>query len=212
MKGESLSLQTGKDSLTHSLRQKTMEVAKRHKASWVELGRYLQTVFKDKYYREWGFLSFEAYCVKELGIKPATASKLLKSYAFLEKEKPVLADAESSESAGVRNFPSYEAVNLLRLAKANKNLTENDYADFKEALLETGKEPREVRRQMKETLSARQEKDTREAKLARRNSLIKRLVSLLSSARRECENDKLLPGFLLREIEELARKLEAQIE
>src|SRR3989338_8674077 len=85
-----MAVEAGKE----SLRQKTQEAAKRHKASWIELGQFLLTIHKDKLYKEWGYLVFETYCKKELGIKETTAAKLLKSYSFLEKEEPTLASAE----------------------------------------------------------------------------------------------------------------------
>ncbi len=207
-----LTVQTEKSSLKDSLRQQTLRAAKQHKASWVELGQYLHTVFKDKHYRDWGFMSFEAYCMKELGIKQATASKLLKSYHFLEKEEPRLADARLSDEAGPKLFPSYESVNLLRLAKENKKLTPHDYADLREAVVEEAKEPKEIRAQVKKILSEREEKDPREVKRNRRNSLIKRLASLLLSAHREFQSERLLPGSILKQLAELARELEGQIE
>ncbi|MBU3759573.1 MAG: hypothetical protein FGM27_06540, partial [Candidatus Omnitrophica bacterium] len=55
------------DTASDALRQKTIETAKRHKASWIELGQYLFTIHRDKAFKSWGFLSFETYCVKELG-------------------------------------------------------------------------------------------------------------------------------------------------
>ena len=63
------------DSSTETLRQKTLETARRHKASWIELGQYLFSIQKDKLFKQWGFLSFETYCKKELDIKETTAAK-----------------------------------------------------------------------------------------------------------------------------------------
>src|SRR5688500_13719187 len=95
------------------LRQKTLEIAKRHKASWIEFGQYLFTVHKDKLFRDWGFLSFETYCHKELGIKQTTAVKLLRSYQFLEREVPRLVDPKLQQEEEPRKIPNYESVNLL---------------------------------------------------------------------------------------------------
>ena len=161
-----------KDALTETLRAQIVDAAKRHKASWVELGRYLIAVYKDKHYRTWGFMQFDAYCMKELGIKQTTASKLVKSYQFLEKEEPRLVSSQAAETVAPREFPGYEAVNLLRLAKENQKLTPHDYADLRESVMESGKEPKEIRAQMKKILDEREEKDPKDAKRVRRNSLI----------------------------------------
>lgn len=201
-----------KDALTETLRAQAVDAAKRHKASWIELGRYLFSIYKDKYYRSWGFLGFDAYCMKELGIKQTTASKLLKSYQFLEKEEPRLVSSQAAEKVAPREFPSYEAVNLLRLAKENQSITPHDYADLRESVMETGREPKEIRAQVKKILEEREEKDPRELKRSKRNSLLKRLVTMISSAKREFEAESLLPDYLVKQMTDLSAKLEAQIE
>lgn len=204
-----LVVDAGKD----ALRQKTQDAAKRHKASWIELGQYLFTIHKDKLYKEWGYLVFETYCKKELGIKETTAAKLLKSYSFLEKEEPSLASAEHfMEEDAPKAVPHYESVNLLRLAKENKNLTTGDFADLRESVIQHAKEPKEVRAQVKKLLSDREVKDPAEVRRTRRNAAIKRLVTMLSSTKRELESEGLLPAYLIKQISELAAKLEDQIE
>ena len=204
-----LAVEAGKD----ALRQKTQDAAKRHKASWIELGQYLYTIHKDKMFKEWGYLVFETYCKKELGIKETTAAKLLKSYAFLEKEEPSLASTERfMEEDAPKDVPHYESVNLLRLAKENKNLTTNDFADLRESVIRHAKEPKEVRAQVKKLLSDREVKDPAEVRRTRRNTAIKRLVTMLSGTKRVLESEGLLPAYLIKQISELAAKLEDQIE
>ena len=104
------------------LREKVVEVARRHKASWIELGQYLYTIQKNKMYKYWGFLEFDGYCMKELGIRPLTALKMVRSYQFLEREEPKVIESRSGED-NLRKIPSFEAVNILRLARKNKLLT-----------------------------------------------------------------------------------------
>ena len=67
----------------NSLRYHILESAKSFKTSWVELGRSLYSVWKDKLYKEWGYSTMDAYTGKEIGIRKQTAMKLLKSYYFL---------------------------------------------------------------------------------------------------------------------------------
>lgn len=207
-----LALDAKKDSLAESIRKKTLEVARQHKASWIELGQYLNAIYRDKHFKEWGFLSFEAYCMKELGIKQQTASKLIKSYSFLEKEEPRLAKPDFAEEASPKKLPNYEAVNLLRLAKENESITPRDYAELRAAVMEEAREPKEVRSAVKKILEERGGKDPAETRRTRRNGLIRRLVTLLNSAKREFGSEGLLPGAILREMAVLAEKLEGQVE
>lgn len=198
---------------TDSLRQKTLEVAKRHKASWLELGQYLYTIYHDKYYKDWGFLSFEAYCWSELRLKQTTAMKLLKSYYFLEKEEPKFVKQAASSEQSPKEIPSCESVNLLRLVKENKNVSENDYEDLREAVMKKASEPKEVRAQVKKLISENaEEKDPQEVRRAKRNSAIKRMVTFLSSSRRELTSERLLPDHLVKQIDALVKKLQDQLE
>lgn len=196
---------------TDSLREKTLEVAKRHKASWIELGQYLYTIYKDKYYKAWDYLTFEGYCAKELHLKQTTAMKLLKSYYFLEKEKPELVKA-SANGEFPKTVPNYESVNVLRLASGNKNLNASDIHDIRKAVFESGKEPKEVKTQVRRLLSEREEKDPSEIRKDKRNSMIRRLISTLKNSKKELESDQLLPAYLVKQMEELAVKLEDQLE
>ena len=201
------------DPSTEALRKKTLETAQRHKASWIELGQYLFSIQKDKLYKNWGFLSFETYCRKELSIKETTAAKLLKSYFFLEKEEPRLADPErftGEEAPG--NVPHYESVNLLRLAKENKKLTTEDFSDLRQAVISEGREPKEVRAHVKKLLSEREVKDPAVVRRERRNAAIKRLVTMLSNTRLELQSEGLLPDYLIKQINDLAAKLQDQLE
>ena len=194
------------------LRKKTMEIARRHKASWIELGQYLFSIHKDKLFKHWGYLAFETYCKKELGIRDTTASKLLKSYMFLEKEEPRIVKNDFAEDAEPKVIPNYESVNILRLAKNNENITPSDFSELRQSVLSQAREPKEVKAQVKKILSDREIKDPIEQRRSRRNSAIKRIVTVLSMTRRELEAEGLLPDYLLKQIADLSKKLEDQLE
>jgi len=200
------------DPQTDSLRQKTMELARRHKASWIELGRHLYTVHKDKHFKAWGFLSFETYCQKELGIKQQTAAKLLKSYYFLEREEPRYVEPKFPETEAPKKIPDYESVNLLRLARENKKLTPQDFAQIRDSVLSAGKEPKEVRSQVKKILETRNPQEAEEQQAAKRNAALKRLITLLHHAKTDLGKEKLLPAYLLKQMADLEEKLRDQIE
>ena len=194
------------------LRSVTLAAAKQFKTSWIELGQYLFAIHKDKLFKTWGYLSFETYCAKELAFKQTTAAKLIRSYEFLEQEEPRLADAAKVEGVPPANLPNYESVNILRLAKNNERLTPQDIDSLRTAVLEKGRDPQEVRAQMKQILDlkdADQGSDT--LREQRRTAVIKRLASALESARRDMTQEKLLPLYIVKQIEDLKSKLEDQL-
>lgn len=200
-----------------SIRHRILQSAKNFKVSWIDLGQSLYTVWKDKLYREWGYTTFEAYTAKEIGVKKTTALKLLKSYYFLEKEEPVYlqkeqAAAASSQPADVAAVPSYESVNLLRLAKNKKTLDEDEYRELKKDVFESGKDAGEVRRSLTGLMRQREELEPEEARRRKKTALLKRLVSTLRTLKTDIEHSKILPAALVKETASLIAKIEAQIE
>ena len=194
------------------LRIKAVEVAKKHKSSWIELGQYLFSIYKNKLFKEWGYQAFETYCQKELSIKDATASKLIKSYAFLEKEEPRIVKPDFTEEETPKKIPDYEAVNLLRLAKENKNIPTNEFAELRQEVLNEGKEPKDIRAKVKKILEYQKPKDTAEAKDQKRNGVLRRLIGFINSAKTQLEEDDLVPEHVLKQMETLAQKLADQLE
>jgi hypothetical protein len=193
------------------LRIKTVEIAKHHKSSWIQLGQHLFSIYKNKLYKEWGYQAFETYCQKELSIKEATASKLIKSYSFLEKEEPRIVKPDYTEEETPKKIPDYESVNALRLAKQNKNIPTNEFAELRNDVLNEGKEIKEVRAQVKKILETHAPKDTLEDKDKKRGSVLRRLIGFLKSAKTQLEKEDLVPDHVLKQIETLAGKLEDQL-
>jgi hypothetical protein len=193
------------------LRHHILECAKNFKTSWVALGRALYSVWKDKLYREWGYSTFEGYILKEIGIKKITAMKLLRSYYFLEKEEPLYLSEEYAQSAKVVAVPGYEAIDLLRKAKNNKTLGEEDYTSFKKDIFEKGKDPQALRKDLTTLMRQRKEVDPDEERERIRSITIKRFLNTLRSMKRDIEISKLLPASLLKETESLIKKLEQEI-
>jgi len=188
-----------------TIRYEALEAAKRFKSSWIDLGRVLWTVHREKKYREWGYLTFEAYCAKEISIRDATAKKLLHSYYFLEREEPTLLKSLTQESPAQQ--PSVEAVNTLRLLKNRKEVPEEGYQRIRSYVLEKGKDPVEVRREAR-ALIEESRPDGEERELARRQAGLRRLVGTMKMLRRELEGQESVPRKLLGEIDVLAKKLE----
>ncbi len=194
------------------LRIQTVEIAKKHKASWIQLGQHLFSIYKNKLYKEWGYQVFETYCQKELNIKEATASKLLKSYSFLEREEPRIVKPDFTEEETPRKIPDYEAVNLLRLAKENKNIPTEEFAELRQEVLNEGKEPKDIRAKVKKILEDQKPKDTAEAKDQKRNGVLRRLIGFINSAKTQLEEEDLVPDHVLKQMETLAQKLQDQLQ
>lgn len=195
-----------------SFRYEVLACAKQFKTYWIELGRYLYTIWKDKLYKEWEYISFEAYCAKEIGIKHTTASKLLKSYYFLEKEEPEFLKPEYIEAHRPNDLPSLESVNLLRLARANKNLDEADYRTLRAKALERPHNVSDLRQTFRNFVESAQGIDPEEIHRKRRIANLRRLITLLRQVTKEAEFADMLPKSVLSEAARLVEKLEAEIE
>ncbi|MDD5173905.1 MAG: hypothetical protein WC482_00545 [Candidatus Omnitrophota bacterium] len=195
-----------------SLRYKILSSAKSFKTSWIDLGQSLYSVWKDKLFKDWGFLTFDAYTSKEIGIRKNTALKLLKTYYFLEKEEPHLLDKGYVETKDASEVPSYEAVDVLRLAKKKQTLGEDDYKRFRRDVLEKGKDAREVKKDLTALIKQREELEPDEARKKKREATIKRLLTTLRSLKTEIEVTKVLPSDVLKQTRMLIDRIEAEIE
>jgi hypothetical protein len=194
-----------------SLRYKILSSAKSFKTSWIDLGQSLYSVWKDKLFKEWGFLTFDAYTSKEIGIRKNTALKLLKTYYFLEKEEPRLLDKGYADTKDASEVPSYEAVDVLRLAKNKRMLDEDDYKRFRKDVLEKGRDAREVKKDLSTLMRQREELEPDEARKKKREATIKRLLTTLRSLRTEIEMTKVLPSDVLKQTKMLIDRIEAEI-
>lgn len=194
-----------------SLRYRILQSVKSFKTSWIELGQALYTVWKDKLYKEWGYLTFDAYTSKEIGIRKQTALKLLKSYYFLEKEESVFLKQEYIESKDPATVPSYESVNMLRLAK-NKNILDTDsYDKLKTDVLEKGKDASEVKKDLTSIIRQREELEPEEARKKKKVMVIRRYLSTLKSLRRDIEFSKMLSAGIIRELSGIIGKIESEL-
>lgn len=194
-----------------SFRHHILQNAKNFKTSWIELGRALYTVWKEKLYKEWGYSTIEAYTSKEIGIRKQTAMKLLKSYYFLEKEEPEYLKNDYVEQADTALVPSYESVDVLRQAKNKKDLDKSDYQQIKKEIFEKGKDAREVKKDLTALIRERKELDPEEAHEAKRLSVLKRFLGSLKGLKRELETAKLGSSALIKDADSLIKRIESEI-
>lgn len=192
-----------------SMRYQALEASRNFKASWIALGQILYTVYKDKFFKEWGYLTFEAYCKEEIGIQKQTAGKLLNSYYFLEKNEPqFLKSVQSEDGVKPKDIPSVDAVHVLRLAANKKELTEEDYQDFKKSVFEDGKEAKDVKRDVGLRLrSLREEEDPKKARADRRMQTLRRFISTLKTLQKEAVYSHFVSDRTAKEIEKLLEDL-----
>ena len=194
-----------------SIRYFVLDNAKAFKKSWIMLGQALYTVWKDKLYKNWGYLTFDAYTLKETGIRKQTALKLLRSYYFLEKEEPAYLKQDESGEKEVRTIPTLEAVDALRLASKKKTIDRDDYAQIKKKVFEEGTDGHQVKKDLTQMIRQREELDPEEARKKRRDKLVRRFISSMVSIREELRATKMLPANILSDINKLIGKLESEL-
>jgi len=194
-----------------SLRYHILESAKNFKCSWIELGRSLYSVWKEKMYKEWGYINFDIYVSREIGIRKQTAMKLLKSYYFLEKEEPQYLKADYAQANKAAQIPSYESVDILRQAKNKKILDEDDYNNLKKEIFEKGRDAVELKKNLGVIIRSRQELEPEEAQEKRKMVTLRRLLGQLRLLKQEVEVLKMLPMPLIKELDALIKKLDLEI-
>lgn len=193
-----------------SLRHQILKSAKEFKTSWVELGRALYAAWKNKMFKSWGYVTFDAYTAKEIGIRKATALKLLKSYYFLEREHSSYLEEDYLDASEAAKVPPVESIDLLRKAKEGKRVDADDYAALRASVFEKGKDTGDLKRELTQMIKQREELDPDEAFRKKQRAALKRLLGALRSLHREAEVSKLLSAALLREIAGLMKKIEAE--
>lgn len=190
-----------------SFRYRVLDAARGFKSSWIDLGQLLYSVSKDKKYKDWGFLTFEAYCEKEVGIKQATAVKMLKSYYFLESEEPAFLKEASSEERTPAQIPGFESVNALRLAKESERLTPKQYEDLREDVMDGKKEEGELKKKIRYVLkSTGPNRSAEDEASERKTATVKRLLSNLNGAKTQI-NELDFPPKVLKQIDVLIELL-----
>jgi hypothetical protein len=196
------------DVLADAMRGELVEHAKTFKTSWVYLGQTLYTVWRDKTYYSWGHEKFEDYVVNELGLKKPLAMKLLKTYFFVEQEEPGYLTKEFSEAREASVVPSYESLDVLRLARKNKDLKREDYIKLRKEVFEKGKDASLVRKDLTTMIKERKQVDPDEERERRHQQSVKRFLTALKTFKNDIDALKLIESDIAEEAEALLKKLE----
>lgn len=158
-----------------SFRQTVVLAARRFKSSWVELGKLLVKVRNEALFEDWGYPSFEAYCLAELRIRKQTAEKLVRSFSFLDKHEP----ERMERPQVVEEAPAFEVVEVLAQAEDRGQLSASEYKSIRDAIWNPEKPTSELRRELTERFPAPESSTSDLASLKRLWGLSKRLAAEL---------------------------------
>ncbi|MBZ0166379.1 MAG: hypothetical protein K8I00_06185 [Candidatus Omnitrophica bacterium] len=195
-----------------TLRAEIIALSKDFKRAWISLGRHLYAVWQDKLYRNWGFEKFEDYIEGEVGLKKNLATKLLRSYLFLEQDEPQYLDAEFTSARDATRVPGYEEINFLRLAKYKKEVKKEDYAKMKRDVFEKGKDVTTMRKDLTALMKERKYVDPEQERDERHQSAVRKLIHSLQSFNKDMESLQLIPAGILEDAQALLQQLEAELQ
>ena len=192
------------------IRKQVLSVARDFKNSWRNLARTLNVVWSNKLYKQWGYETFDKYTETEIKVRKHTVMKLIRSYQFLQQEEPRYLEGHTAEERE-NAIPSLEVMNTLQRAK--KRLPEEDYKKVKNYLLEEKGDVREAKKDLTSLIMKRRKDVDVEAQRTGKDKII--LANFLKNLRtfkRDIELLKLLPGFIIQDIDSLISKIEIQID
>lgn len=200
------------DFVGDKIRSEILEYAKDFKRSWLHLGRHLYAVWQDKLFFQWGYKNFDEYADKEIGIKKSVCLKLCKAYLFLEEHEPAYLDDHFTDSREPVKVPSVEAIDVLRYARGQKQVTKEDYRQIRSDIFDKGKDAREVRRDLTALIRERTDVDTDEERDRRNAAAIRKLFYALGSFKKDMETLKLISPDVLERAKKLMQELERELE
>jgi hypothetical protein len=185
-----------------SFRHTVLQAARRFKSTWAELGKLLIQVRDEARYEEWGYPSFEAYCLKELHIKKQTALKLTRSFSFLAKhESPEVLKGEDFP----QQAPAFEVVEVLADAADRGQLSPAEYRSLRDSIWNPEKPPTELKREFSERFPRPAPEPPPEAlQLRRLAQAARKLASELSGSRKVPSAIAERAAALADDVEELA--------
>ena len=175
---------------------------KKFKGNWLELARFVSVVHSRRAFVQWGFITFDSYCTRELKLRKQTVEKLMRSYYFLEREEP-----DYLRSADARPA-DYESVNILRRARARKQLPPEAYTHLRASVLEDGLPPKELTQRHQDILRPGGEPPEPERE---RREALKRVLSSLKNTQQVLETRDLMPGLRLDSLTDLIRRIEDEL-
>ena len=191
------------------VRSQVLQSARNFKESWKDLARSLHIVWEEKFYKEWGYDTFDHYTAKEIHIRKHTAMKLIHSYSFLQKEEIQCLEHRDGTTKAITPALSFDTVNLLRSAK--KNLDNDTYENIKKDVLAEKTNLKDIKKDLTLLIRQRKNIDPEAERQKQNNMIIKRFVSTLKSLKRDIQVLKLLPASITKDIDKLIHNIEDQM-
>ena len=180
-----------------SFRQTVLLAAKRFKSSWVELGKLLVKVRDEALFEQWGYPTFDAYCLAEIRIRKSTADKLTRNFSFLNKHEPrAMAQEDIVETA-----PAFEVVQVLAEAEDRGQLSAQEYKSIRDSIWDQERPVSELRRELVEQFPPDTRVPTDAGHLKRMAAWARKLASELAA-------NKKVPRALADRAEALAEDVE----
>ncbi|WP_141590078.1 MULTISPECIES: hypothetical protein [unclassified Myxococcus] len=165
-----------------TFRHTVLTAAKRFKSTWAELGKLLVQVRDEAKFEEWGYPSFETYCLKELHIKKQTALKLTRSFSFLTKHEP---EEELTAQEFPQRAPAFEVIEVLADAEERGQLSPTEYKSLRDSIWSPEKNPAELKKEFAERFPRPPpEPPPESAQVRKLAQMARKLASELSGSRR----------------------------
>ena len=181
-----------------SFRQTVLLAAKRFKSSWVEMGKLLVQVRDQALYEQWGYPTFDAYCLAEVRIRKSTADKLTRACSFLDKHEPkAMAQEDIAETA-----PAFEVVQVLADAEERGKLSAQEYRSIRDSIWNNERPPSELRRELVDQFGPEEGKTATDA------VHLKRMASWARKLASELHTNKKVPRAVAERADALAEEVE----
>lgn len=124
---------------------------KEHRGSWARLGFSLAEIRDNEYWKDWGYNSFNKYCVEELNVTIMTAKSMIEAYYYIKINKP---DLLSQISKG--NFdgiPDYHTISNLSKARSSDEIGSEKAEELTNKLFEEPEKSKDVAKELKGIMS-----------------------------------------------------------
>jgi hypothetical protein len=160
-------------------RAELLGLARRFKASWIELAEGLTRAKRSERWRAWGYDSLESYAREELRLKPATVDKLTGSYTFLQRRAPSVLARDAVHEP----IPSYQAVDFLRRVEAEDDAPHDAVEEIRRRVLDEAAPAATLARAYGDVVFPIDEDQRRARDMAGLKNVAKRLRELLTQTR-----------------------------
>lgn len=131
------------------IRQEALDANKRHKSSWLKLGKLLLDISVSKEFTDWGFGDFSEYIKHELGITKKTASDMMTAYEYVKSNEPGVLNTIESTGEAVY-VPDYHTICQLQKAHEKDEIGGDVAESLHSKLFDENQDDKEVAKEIRE--------------------------------------------------------------